>query len=224
MTPGPSQRFRDWTVSQFLGALASGEPVPGGGTAAALAGAHAAALLHMVLLLARKRAPDPAPLEPLLERSAAMRHRFVELAEEDAAAYARVAEVLAFPRGTEEERARRSALLQEALAHAAQVPLATAHLAVDALTLASQVLPHCPRSAWSDLLTAVHLAQASLSSAVANVDANALSLGESPLREELARACRDLAAKAGALADGVRRPLEGGLSRWRAPREGQEAA
>lgn len=219
MTTRPNTRLPDWTVSQLLDALASAAPVPAGGVAAALAGAHASALLHMVLALARRRAPNPTSLEPLLEESLALLRRFVELAEEDAVAYAGVAEALALPRSTDEERARRSALLQGALVHAAEVPLATARLAVDALSLVAHAVPHCPRSARSDLLTAVHLARAACASALANVDANALVLEESPLRQDLAQACRDLEERANAQEEGVLLSLEGGLRSWRTLRE-----
>lgn len=215
VTTTPNGRLLEWTVPQLLDALASGEPVPGGGAAAAVVDAQAAALLHMALTVADRRAADPGAREPLTKKATALLRRFIELAEEDAAAFARVAEVLALPRGTDDERGRRSALLQEALAHAAEVPLATARLAVDTLSLAAQLVPHCPRSVRSDVLTAVYLAHAACSSALANVDANALSLEESPRRWELARACEDIEAKAGAQADEVRRLLEGGLRRWR---------
>lgn len=218
----PNASMKDLTVDRFLEAVASGEPVPGGGAVAALAGALAASLVHMVLSLSLRRAKDPATvptLASLLDRAHALRLRFQDLADEDVAAYRDVAQTLALPRSTDAERAHRSALLQQSLATAAKVPLDTARLAARTLDLVAEVAPFCPGVARSDLLTAVHLARAACAAALANVDANALSLDESPSRRELARACSDLATAARTRAEELLTPLEAALERWREPRD-----
>ncbi|HAZ27186.1 TPA: formiminotransferase-cyclodeaminase [Candidatus Acetothermia bacterium] len=221
-----SHNMRDVTIRRFLDELASQEPVPGGGAVAALAGAAVAALLQMVIALALRRAKDPgaAPaLAFLLERAQVLQARFEELADADVAAYQRVADALALPRSTDTERARRSTVLQEALVGAAEVPLDTARLAGEALRLASEVAPLCPRAARSDLVTAIHLARATSAAALANVDANALSLDESSFRWELARAREDLADRACILTEELLAPLEGGLRSWLGPRGASRA-
>ncbi len=173
----PDAPIGEWTVRQFLDAVASDEPVPGGGAGAALAGAGAAALLHMVASLALRRATDPAVVASLTShrgKARAQERQFLDLADDDVAAYRGVMSALALPRATPQEKAHRAAALHQALARAAEVPLATARLATDALALASEVAPFCPPVARSDLATAVHLARAAAEAAVANVDANAL--------------------------------------------------
>ncbi|MFH1609519.1 MAG: cyclodeaminase/cyclohydrolase family protein, partial [Candidatus Bipolaricaulota bacterium] len=92
--------------------------------------------------------------------------------------------------------------------------LDTARLAGETLALAAEVAPLCPRAARSDLLTAIQLAQAASAAALANVDANALALDESPLRQGLAAAREDLAQNARTLASELLAPLEGGLRSW----------
>lgn len=208
-------------MEELLGALGSADPVPGGGAAAALAGALAASLLHMVLALALKRAGDRAPeIEPLLARARGLQERLGDLADEDVAAYGAVAEALALPRGTEEEKSHRKAELQRTLLRAAEVPLQTARAALEALDLAAVALPLCPRSARSDLLSAVELARAAGAAALANVDANALTLDPeqrtalAPPREELAGALRNKT-------EALLTPLEAALGAWRtAPQTG----
>ncbi len=210
--------MKECTVQGFLEAVASNEPVPGGGAVAAVAGAAAVALLRMVTALALRRAKDPnaqQTLTALPERAQALQKRFEDLADADVAAYRGVAEVLALPRSTDEERVARSAKLQVALRKAAEVPLETARGTTDALRLAAEVAPLCPRVARSDLVTAVHLLRAACESALANVDANALSLDASPLRRELARTHTEISNTACALQEEILAPLEKALGGWR---------
>lgn len=216
----PDAPMGEWTVRQFLDAVASQDPLPGGGAVAALAGAGAAALLHMVASLALRRATDPALVASLTahrERARAQKQRFLDLAADDVAAYRSVTSALALPRATPQEKAHRSAALHQALARAAEVPLATARLATDALTLALAMAPFCPPVARSDLVTAVHLARAAAEAAVANVDANALSLDDSSVRRELARARSEVSTAARAQAEAVLAPLEAALQAWLDP-------
>lgn len=216
----PDAPMGEWTVRQLLDAVASQDPLPGGGAVAALAGAGAAALLHMVASLALRRATDPALVASLTahrERARAQKQRFLDLAADDVAAYRSVTSALALPRATPQEKAHRSAALHQALARAAEVPLATARLATDALTLALAMAPFCPPVARSDLVTAVHLARAAAEAAVANVDANALSLDDSSVRRELARARSEVSTAARAQAEAVLAPLEAALQAWLDP-------
>ncbi len=216
----PDAPMGEWTVRQLLDAVASQDPLPGGGAVAALAGAGAAALLHMVASLALRRATDPALVASLTahrEGARAQKQRFLDLAADDVAAYRSVTSALALPRATPQEKAHRSAALHQALARAAEVPLATARLATDALTLALAMAPFCPPVARSDLVTAVHLARAAAEAAVANVDANALSLDDSSVRRELARARSEVSTAARAQAEAVLAPLEAALQAWLDP-------
>lgn len=216
----PDPVIADLGVGRFLDSLASADPVPGGGAAAAVAGAAAGALLQMVVSLALRRGKGSAEavvLTSLRGRAHALRQEFVELAEADVTAYRHVADTLALPRSTAQEEAHRAAVLQQALVRAAEVPRSTARLAVEALVLATEVAPLCPRAARSDLVTAIHLLRAACASALANVDANALSLEESPVRRELARACTDLATSARARTEELLSRLEPALGTWRGP-------
>ncbi len=99
-------------LGEFLAALASAEPVPGGGAAAAVSAALAASLTAMVVRLSLDR-PKYAEFEELhtvaLAASDAARMRFLELAEEDATAYAAYRAARSLPRETQSEIEARDA-------------------------------------------------------------------------------------------------------------------
>ncbi|HEU67768.1 MAG TPA: hypothetical protein ENN53_00820 [Candidatus Acetothermia bacterium] len=213
----PDPKMRDLTLGQFLDAVASAAPVPGGGAVAAVVGAAGSALLQMVISLALRRAKDPgtaSALTSLAERTRVLQESFAGLADADVAAYRSVAEVLSLPRSTDEERISRQAKLQATLRRAAEVPLETARRSIEALHLAAEAAPLCPRVAQSDLVTAIHLLRAACASALANVDANALSLDETEFRGELARSRMEIGVAARAAAAGVLAPLERDLTGW----------
>jgi formiminotetrahydrofolate cyclodeaminase len=100
--------FTELQVNEFLDALASKEPVPGGGSGAALAGGLGAALVSMVCNLTIGKKNYEQAWEPLTElrgRSEALRARMVELLEADTQAYAKVMEAYRLPRDTAEAKA-----------------------------------------------------------------------------------------------------------------------
>ncbi|MCR4391946.1 MAG: cyclodeaminase/cyclohydrolase family protein [Candidatus Acetothermia bacterium] len=209
-------------VEEFLVALGSSDPTPGGGAAAALSGALAAALAQMVIGLAHRRAKDPVAstaLATLQERARALVAGFLDLADADVAAYGAVAAALRLPRGTSEEQERRRAAVQTALKQAAAVPLGTAGRAVDVLSLVGEVAAACPKSAQSDLAAAARLAWAACSAALDNVDANALYIEDHDHLRGIAGVRRDLALEAKKKAAQVLVPLEKELERWLGERD-----
>lgn len=184
---GDSTQLTDLTVHAFLERLGSSDPVPGGGSAAALAAAMAAALVAMVAELTIGR---PA----YTEHEATMRHlRFdaldrraelLSLAQEDATAYDAVVRARHMSKDSEAERAARSGALQEAMLEAARIPLRAAVVASEVLHLAERIGPIGNRNAASDAGVAAQLAAAGLRGALLNVRINLPYLADDdPMRQ-----------------------------------------
>lgn len=173
------QRTLDTSVWAFLDALASGEPTPGGGGAAAVSGAMAAALISMVcnLTLGRQRYANVADeMQTVLDRSEALRAELQELAEEDVAVFTRLSAAYKLPRVIDADAAIRRDAIQAALKRATDVPLRTARAAAAVLPLCPTVAERGNQAAVSDVGVAVLLAQAAVRSALLNVDINLRTL------------------------------------------------
>ena len=96
------------TNHDFLDALASGDPTPGGGSAAAMAGAAGAALVAMVarVTIGKKRyAAVEETMQQALVRAEALRSRLQTLIEEDASAFDAVSAAYRLPKASAEEQA-----------------------------------------------------------------------------------------------------------------------
>jgi len=188
-------------LHELTSQLASGEPVPGGGSAAALGGALAAALVGMVAELTLGRpaySEHDDAVAAVRDRAAELRAELLELAETDAIAYERVVAARHLPKGSDAERTTRATSLHSAMLDAARVPLSTARAAREVLGLALRIAPIGNRNAVSDAGVAGLLAAAAVRGAVLNVRINLPYLPASePMR-------RDAAAEI-ALLDGAAR-------------------
>jgi formiminotetrahydrofolate cyclodeaminase len=159
----------------YLDALASAAPTPGGGSAATLVGALAAALCAMVARItagAPKHAAVHAEAAAIAADADALRAAFLTLRPNDEAAFASVVAAQALPRGTDDERTRRTAALQHALAHAADVPLHVAARAAEAFALAERTALLRNAHLASDVVCALDFARAAFDAAAANVRVN----------------------------------------------------
>ena len=183
---GDPTRLSDLTLDTLLDQLASSDPVPGGGSAAALAGAMGAALVGMVAELTIGRpeyAEHEVTITGLRAEAHARRDLLLDLAEEDATAYASVVRARRMPKESPAELEARAAALRTAMIDAARVPLRTATVAAEVLELAERIAPIGNRNAVSDAGVAAQLAAAALRGALLNVRINLpyLPAGE-PLR------------------------------------------
>ena len=170
-----SEKLTDQTIVQFLDALASSAPAPGGGSAAALSGALGAALVSMVcnLTLGKKKyAAVQEDISALLERSEALRHQLIDLLQADVQVYTGVSQAYRMPRKTPEEKAARSAAIQQALKSAAQVPMQVAEACAQVLDLCTPAAEIGNVNLVSDAGVAALMAEAGLRSAALNVIIN----------------------------------------------------
>ena len=124
--------FSELSIRQFLATLASSAPTPGGGTAAAIAGAMGAALTEMVgaLTLSREKfAPVHDAMRSISEAARRAREEFLLLAREDSEAYDAVVAARKLARATEEEKEIRARTIESAGRLATEVPMRTARAA-----------------------------------------------------------------------------------------------
>jgi formiminotetrahydrofolate cyclodeaminase len=171
--------FIEKRVTEFLDALASKEPVPGGGSGAALGGALAAALVSMVcnLTIGKKGYEEvSAAMGEILAESEALRRELPQLLEADTQVYSKVMEAYRLPRKTPEEKATREAAYQQALKEAAQVPLAIAQRCARIVELALPAAEMGNQWAVSDAGVGALLAEACLHAALLNVTINLASI------------------------------------------------
>lgn len=159
------------TVRDYTARLAGSEPTPGGGSAAALVGALAAALGEMVSNFTRDK-DGWEQIAPALEKLTAHREVLLDLTDRDAEAYAGVGAAYKLPKSTDEEKAVRTEAIQEALKAAAQVPLGVIEELSAAVTVLPVVLEHGNRNLVSDAGVAADFAQSALRCAWLNVEVN----------------------------------------------------
>jgi methenyltetrahydrofolate cyclohydrolase len=183
------------TVDSLLSAIASNQPVPGGGSAAALAGAVGTSLLMMVAGLPKTRKGAQNERE-LLDAAAVrlppLRMTLTDLIDRDSDAYAGVVAAYRLPKGTAAEQAARRRAIDEAMRAATETPLETMRACQQALADAVIVAGNGAKSASSDAGVAIELLGAALRGAALNVDTNIGSLTDRALAERMRQERQDL--------------------------------
>ena len=167
---------------EFLDALATGTATPGGGSAAAYAGAAGAALVAMVARLTvgkKKYAEVEERMQAIITQAENLRNQLTAGVQQDSAAYEQVMAAFKLPKDTHEQQSIRSQQIQAATLTATQVPLLTAKLAVQVMELALEIIQHGNINALSDGGSASALARAALTGAALNVHINVKSLEDS---------------------------------------------
>ncbi|MGB8214090.1 MAG: glutamate formimidoyltransferase [Anaerolineales bacterium] len=196
----------------FLDALAAATPTPGGGSAAAQAGAMAAALVAMVARLTvgrKKYAAVDAQMNEILNQAERLRRELSQAVPADSAAFEAVLAAFKLPQGSPEQQAQRAKAIQQATLVAAELPLSVAEKAVLVMGLAERCAALGNLNAISDAACASALAQSALAGAGYNVRINVNGLAEKSAGEPLLARLQALEERAARLGADLQATLSG---------------
>lgn len=180
--------MQETTLLQFIKALSSKAPVPGGGGASALAGAIGTALASMVgnLTSGKKKYAEYQPdIERILEEAERLTTKLLQLIEEDAAVFEPLSKAYGLPKGTPEELAHKEEVMEGALYEASLVPLRIMETAVEAIRLQEELSVKGSVLAISDVGVGAKLLEAALQGASLNVYINTKLMKNREQAEEL---------------------------------------
>jgi formiminotetrahydrofolate cyclodeaminase len=203
------------SIDQFLDRLASGDPTPGGGSAAAIMGAMGAALVSMVCNVSFGKkgyeAAEPE-LRDMLGKSEALRARLTAMVADDVAAFDSLMAAYKLPKSSDEEKSRRAETIQASLERATQVPLECARACFAVIEMARRAADLGYKHVISDVGAGVAAADAALRSAALNVFINAPALKDrrfaASALEEVERLAKTSATESEATYAAVRTKLE----------------
>jgi len=173
--------FRTLTLEQFGELLASPEPVPGGGSASAVAASLAGSLVAMVTTLSqgRPKYADHASLyDVTLPAARRLAKELMDIADEDARAYAACAFALKLPREAFADKEFRDQQVRATAQVAAEVPMRCVERCREVLVLTEALSGRSNVNASSDLRVAALLAEAAGHGAAENVLVNLPLIGE----------------------------------------------
>ena len=175
-------------VIDFVAATASKEPTPGGGAIAALTAATGAALAEMVANLTFGKKDYEAvqtEMEELQAKAEAIRKRMLELSQADADVFNIFMNALGLPKNTDEEKAARTAAIQQAYKDAAMVPFEIGELANQIFDLAELASRKGNQNLITDGIIAAINARAAVKSAFLNVRINLSGIKDESFVAEL---------------------------------------
>lgn len=159
------KKFKNYTLKQYVEQLSQRTPVPGGGSAAALAAALGAALVSMVAhysLGKGKPALMERKIKKILKESEKLKKRFLALVDLDAQAYLAVVKA----------RKKSPKIKKAALKRAREVPLEVCNRCYEAVELTPFLVHHGNAYLVSDIQVANELLLAAFKSAMVNVQIN----------------------------------------------------
>ncbi len=167
------------SIDEFLERLASAQPTPGGGSAAAIMGAMGAALVSMVCNVSiGKKGYEAveAGLQAVRARSETLRQRLGSMVAEDVAAFDGLMAAYKLPKANEEQKNQRAEAVQASLRRATEVPLDCARVCAEVIELARRAGELGYRGVISDAGVGALAAYAAARSAALNVYINAPAL------------------------------------------------
>jgi formiminotetrahydrofolate cyclodeaminase len=191
-------KLAELKVNEFANVLSSDAPAPGGGSTAALEGSLGAALTAMVcgLTVGKKKYADHQDLVKDVQAKAEnLKARFMDVMDRDTEAFDVVSAAYGMPKDTDEQKAARSAAIQESLKGCTKTPMEMMELAMETLELTESILGKSNASALSDLGVSALSLGAGMRGAWLNVLINIGSIKDQAFAEEYRKKGEALIAK-----------------------------
>ena len=206
--------YRTARCDEFVEALASKAPVPGGGGASALAGAIGMALGSMVgnLTIGKKKYADvQEDIEQMNAGAQEITQKLLTLIERDAEVFAPLAEAYGMPKDTEEQRAEKSRVMERALLDACSVPMEIMEQCCLSIELHEKYAQKGSAMAISDVGVGVALCRAALAGASFNVFINTKAMTDREKADEINGKAEELLARYVPIADAIANAVRGKL-------------
>lgn len=199
------------SCQEFIDVLASAEPVPGGGGAAAYAGALGVALGSMVANLTvgkKKYAAVQEDIALILDKAVSLQNKLAGLVQRDAEVFEPLSKAYGLPKETAEQQLLRNQVMEEALLAASLVPLEIMEQAYEGLLLHDELAEKGSRLALSDVGVGVQMLRAAILGAAMNIFINVKSMENRRQAVEIREKAEKLIAGGAALADEIYRKVE----------------
>jgi len=187
--------FTEISCKEFVAELAGKSPVPGGGGASALVGAIGTALGSMVgsLTVGKKKYADvEQDVLDLMDKANRIQNELLGLVNRDAEVFEPLSRAYGLPKNTEEEKAEKARIMEQALRDACSVPLEIMELCCRAIDLQKEFAEKGNRLAISDAGVGAALCKAALIGASFNVFINTKSMADREYAEQTNKKANDM--------------------------------
>jgi formiminotetrahydrofolate cyclodeaminase len=187
------------TIKEFLEKTASGFPVPGGGSVAALSAALAASLTEMVakLTIGKEGYETVADeMKAVAQEASKLRLKLVQAIDNDSNAYNDLMSAKRLPKNTEAEKSQREEAIQSGLKKATLIPMSVAEDAARMMELAGKVVVSGNKNAITDGAVGVMMAKTAILSALYNIKINLISIKDKAFIDKISKQVEEMETKA----------------------------
>ena len=193
------KRLIDLTVDEFANETSRESPAPGGGTISAYMGMLAASLGTMVANLSSHKAGwdnEWHKFSQWADQGQAIMAELRHLVDEDTDAFNLIMNAFGMPKNTDEEKAARTAAIQDATLYATEVPLRTMKASYRAFDICRAMVQDGNPNSVTDAGVGTLAARAAVLGAGLNVKINAASLNDRSVADKLVAEANELIEKA----------------------------
>ena len=194
------------TCENFIDVLSGKAPTPGGGGASALVGAAGVALGNMVgsLTVGKKKYADvEEEIRAMMETSAKLQNDLLDLIQKDADGFEPLAAAYRLPKDTEEQKAEKERILEQATKDACDVPFEIMEKCCQGIDLCGEFAEKGSVMATSDAGAGAIFCKAALQAASLNIYINTKTLKDRDYAEQMNKRSDDMLKEYMTKADGI---------------------